>query len=265
MSGAPPKRSVSMLLWMAISISVPMSAELSRKTSRAFDAYLRAFEKQLSTRSHFLMADGTPGAREELRENRTIIRHVRPEKQPPDGMIHHWRGTIFVPGAPLGSSLIRLQDYDESAAHFGPEVISSRLLRRDGDDFQIRQRWKKTKVITVILETEHAVHFELIDETRAESSSRSIRISEVENAGEQEETVMPPGRGTGFIWRMNTYWRYLEADGGLYVEIDAVSLSRSLPPLIGAVIRPIIEDLPEQSLRTTLENVRKLLARQTAP
>ncbi len=254
-------RSILLVLVMiAAAPSGSPAAELSQATSRAFDAYLQTFEKQLSARDHFLLADENPGAREELKGGRVIILHLRPKQEPPDGMLHHWRGAIFVPGASLGPSLAQLQDYDASAKYFRPEVIDSRLLKHDGNDFLMRQRWMKKKIITVILETEHAVHYRPIDEARAESTSQTTKISEVENAGKANETILPPDQGSGFIWRMNTYWRYLQADGGLYVEIDAVSLSRALPPMIGAIIRPIIEDLPEQSLGDTLRNVRKLLA-----
>ena len=45
------------------------------------------------------------------------------------------------------------EDYNRRKDIYKPEVIDSRLIGRNGDDFQIYMRLLKKKVITVVLDT----------------------------------------------------------------------------------------------------------------
>jgi hypothetical protein len=67
------------------------------------------------------------------------------------------------------------------------------------------------------------------------------------------------------MWRLNSYWRFVERDGGVYIECQAVSLSRGIPVkwLLGWLIGPIVNDLPKESLLNTLTATRAgVLAQQ---
>jgi len=105
------------------------------------------------------------------------------------------------------------------------------------------------------------VRYEQIDRTKWRSASRSIRISEVENPGKPDEKVLPPGRGDGFVWNLNSYWRFQERDGGTWIECHAISLSRDIPTGLGWLVEPVIKNLPRDSLRHTLEATRAALQR----
>jgi hypothetical protein len=63
------------------------------------------------------------------------------------------------------------------------------------------------------------------------------------------------------MWALNSYWRFLERDGGVYVECQAVSLSRDIPwPLrLLPFVPGIIGDLPKESLEGTLTATRDAL------
>jgi hypothetical protein len=67
------------------------------------------------------------------------------------------------------------------------------------------------------------------------------------------------GNDSGYLWRMNTYWRYLERDGGTYIQCESVSLSRSIPAVIAWLIRPYVESVPRESVAFTLGTTRKTL------
>jgi hypothetical protein len=54
------------------------------------------------------------------------------------------------------------------------------------------------------------------------------------------------------LWRINTYWTYEERDGGLFIQIESVSLTRSVPVGLGWVIEPFVESIPRESLEFTL-------------
>ena len=95
-----------------------------------------------------------------------------------------------------------------------------------------------------------------MDSTHAWSRSRTTRIQEVDNAGERDEHLEPAGRDRGFLWRMNTYWRFEEKDGGTYVECQSISLTRDIPPGLGWLIGPYVTSVPRESLTFTLATTR---------
>ena len=61
------------------------------------------------------------------------------------------------------------------------------------------------------------------------------------------------------MWRLNTYWSYEERDGGLYLQIESVSLSRSIPTGLGWAIGPFVESVPRESLEFTLHKTCEAL------
>jgi hypothetical protein len=121
-------------------------------------------------------------------------------------------------------------------------------------------RLLKRKVMTVVLDTDHDVHYESLDRKRWTCRSHTTRIAEVENAGTAVERVLSPDTGYGFLWRLFSYWRFQERDDGVYVECRAISLTRDVPFGLGWIIEPIIQKLPKESLINTLEATRRALS-----
>ena len=117
----------------------------------------------------------------------------------------------------------------------------------------------KKKIITVVLDTEHEVHYRSLDRARWVCRSYSTRIAEVEDADSLKERVLPPDTGHGFLWRLYSYWRFAEREGGVFIECRAISLTRDVPFGLGWAIEPIIQKLPQESLIKTLECTRKAL------
>jgi hypothetical protein len=179
-------------------------------------------------------------------------------------MIHHWIGTVFIPGATLAQTLALEEDYDHHQDYFRPDVMRSKILYHDGNDFTIELRLYKKKVITTVLDTEHEVHYTLVDSTHAWSRSRTTRIQEVDNAGEKDERLEPVGHDRGFLWRMNTYWRFEERDGGTYVECQSISLTRDIPTGLGWMIGPYVTSVPRESLTFTLATTRSAVLNRIA-
>jgi hypothetical protein len=177
----------------------------------------------------------------------------------PNGLIHDWIGVAWVPGTTVGATLALIQDYDNHMNVYKPDVIASKLISRQGNDFEIYLRLLKKKILTVVLDTHHEVHYLPVNRRRWTCRSRTTRVSEVENAGNPGEKVLPPDTGYGFLWRLYSYWRLLERDGGVYLECRAISLSRDVPLGLGWIIEPIIRKLPKESLINTLECTRQAL------
>jgi hypothetical protein len=175
----------------------------------------------------------------------------------PDGMIHHWVGTAFIPGARLQDVLAVLKDYDRHAVYYAPDVERSRIEARDGDYFRVFLRFRQYHMVTITLNTEHEVQYSLDSEKQAHSRSSAVRIAQVENAGKQEEREKNPGQDNGFLWRMETWWRMQERDGGVYLQSEVASLSRNIPPVLGWLIAPFVKNVPKESLTFTLQATRK--------
>jgi hypothetical protein len=175
----------------------------------------------------------------------------------PDGIIHHWVGLAFIPAAKLADVLAILEDYNQHAVYYAPDVERSKIESRDGDHFRVFLRFQRHKVVTVVLNTEHDVQYFRDSNTRAHSRSSAVRIAQVENAGKSDEREKTPGDDDGFLWRMETWWRMIEADGGVYVQSEVVSLTRDIPAGLGWLIAPFVTSIPKESLAFTMEATRK--------
>jgi len=170
-------------------------------------------------------------------------------------LLHHWRATAFEPGGKEADFERILRDFDAYPQLFAPQVVRARVLRRNGDELEASMRVRQKHVITVVMDSTYKVIFERLDPQDGYSSSRSEHIEEVEGAGTDHERVLAASEDHGFLWRQNTYWSYAERDGGLYIQIESVSLSRSIPAGLGWAVRPFVESVPRDSLEFTLRGV----------
>jgi hypothetical protein len=240
--------------------------KLRPETQAAFERYIRQAESRIETqisRSDGFLTATTEQHRQSLRSGTILIesRSGAGEFKPPHGLIHDWMGAVFLPGASVRNVLDLVQAYDRHKQIYQPEVIDSRLLSRDGNDFRVRLRVRKHRVRTVVLDTEHEIHYQRRDDRHWTSRSRSISVSEIENPGKPSERPLPPGTGNGYLWQLNSYWNFIEVDGGTYVEIEAISLSRDVPPGLSWLITSIIRTLPRESLENTLHATQAAVAR----
>jgi hypothetical protein len=247
---------------------MPQSAqavELRAETVKAFAAYVRQAEADmdaaLQASALFLWAEQNQEQWQRVREGEIVAQFWSgsgPVKVP-KGLIHDWVGSALIAGATLDQTLAVIQDYENHKNIYSPEVIESKLLDRDGNDFRIYLRLLKKKIITVVLDTEHEVHYRCLDRTRWLCRSYTTRISEVQDAGSPKEKVLPPDSGYGFLWRLYSYWQFEQRKEGVYVECRAISLTRDVPFGMGWMIEPIIQKLPKESLISTLKATRRAL------
>jgi hypothetical protein len=238
------------------------AAELRQETLTAFENYMRTVESRVEDRAAgrkpFLWLEESAERRNKVRAGEMVIQQ-RTGPQIPDGLIHDWTGAVFIPGVTLDQVLRLVRDYDRHKNIYKPEVVDSRILHHEGDAYRVYLRLLKKKVITVVLNTEHDVRYYRPSAQRAHSRSYSTRVAEVQNAGTPQEREVTPGSGQGFLWRLNSFWRFEERDGGVYVECEAVSLSRDVPTGLGWLIEPIVRNLPRESLEQTLRSTRSAL------
>ena len=244
------------------------AAELKPETVAAFDRYIGLKEARLRDQlaaGQFLWANAASGRNEQLRQGKILTEPSRDkgEIKVPDGLIHDWVGSVFIPETTVKHTIDLVQDYNNHYKVYQPEVIDSKLILNNGDYYKIFLRLKKKKVLTVVLNTEHEVHYSRLDGTRWQSRSYSTHIGEVENVGKPTERELPAGKDHGFLWRLYSYWRFQEQDGGVYVECEAVSLTRNVPSGLGWIVEPIIRNLPRESLANTLKATRSSLTNKS--
>ncbi len=255
---------VCFLGWLHDAKAAVGTTRLEPRTAAEFQTYVKTREAGLERRaqgSSFLWCAERAERLAALRRSGVVIEpgRERAVTRINDGLVHDWIGATFIPGATLARTLAFLQNYDNHKNAYAPEVADSKLLGQDGDRYRVYLRLRKHKIVTVVLNTEYDVNYRRLSATRAWSRSYSTRIAEVEDPGTSGEKEMQPGHDHGFLWRLNSYWRFEERDGGTYVECEAISLSRDVPTLLSGLIMPIVKDLPEESLRKTLEATRNAL------
>jgi hypothetical protein len=265
---------LSALLSVLVASSTVLGApgvELRPATNAAFDRYVfltdQRNSRELQTGQHLLWIDSLPSTdrakafadlkQGQVKMSKLDTRENGAEIPVPNGMIHHWVGLAFIPGARMDDVLGILEDYDHHSVYYAPDVERSKIESRDGDHFRVFLRFRRHKVVTVVLDTVHDVRYFRDSPTQAHSRSSTVRISQVDNPGKSDEREKPAGDDDGFLWRMDTWWRLVERDGGVYVQSEVVSLTRDIPTGVGWLVRPFVTSIPEESLAFTMEATRK--------
>jgi len=253
-----------------------LTAELRHETLSAFNQYVSLTEariqRQVSDPKVFLYVNSLPEPQrgQTLRVLKqggiymtamTTLSATGEQITIPDGLVHHWLGALFIPGASVTRVLAVVQDYDHKPDVY-PDVVKSRLISRDGNHFTVSMRFREHDVVTITLDTEHDVVYTEVDPVRWYIRSYSTRISQVQNAGTPSERDLPDGQGDGYLWRIDTFWRLLQQDDGVYLEVEAVSLSRDIPNGLNWLIRPFITSVPRDSLHSSLESTRSAVLKR---
>lgn len=245
------------------SVAVADAAEPSTAALAGFDSYITKTEARLeqehSSAQTFLASEDEA----RLRRGDPVIEEVTPAggEALPGALLHDWRGTAFVPGATAADFERIMKDFGAYPQRYAPQVVRARVLARDGDHFQVLMRVRQQHVITVVMDTTYAVTFARLDAEHGYSISRSTRIDEIDSPGTRNEHALSPHDNHGFLWRMNTYWSYAEQNGGLVIQVESVTLTRSIPTGLGWAIGPFVESVPRDSLQFTLRATCKALGR----
>ena len=268
--------SYTVILVCALSVG-SVSAELKQKTTTAFDKYVAATEtrmqEELKPGGTFLYIDGLPAdamkSSYDKLKNGEILVEKQETKAPgvssdvPDGMVHHWVGLAFIPGANLAQVLAIAKDYDRRAELYKPEISASHLISHQGNDYKFFLRLYQKRFTTAIFNTEYLAHWGQVDPSKVYSNSISTKVAEVKDNDHPDGEEYPVGQGRGYLWRLNTYWRFEEKDGGVYLQCEALSLTRDIPWGLGWLIKPLVTKIPKESLNHALGQTRTVVQEKT--
>jgi hypothetical protein len=256
-----PSRRISMLCSLLLFLDAPraLMAEPPAAAISAFNTYARAVEARLALQhrsASVFLAPLAVDSDNRLRRGDLIVEQLTPSAGADlsGALLHHWRGTAFAPGATASDFERLMRDFNSYPQHFAPQVVEARALSQPADHMQAWIRVRQHHVITVVMDTTYDVTFGQRDAQHGYSLSRSTRMAEIEAAGTSAERALNNSEEHGFLWRLNTYWSYEQRDGGLYLQIEAISLTRSIPRGLGWAIRPYVDSVPRESLEFTLRS-----------
>jgi hypothetical protein len=259
------------LALLLVAAAVPAAATAARlrpETIDAWDAYVSSTEERIESEIEsgrgFFAQDfcaNPEEAREQILEGGVIVASMETIDGEgngipiPDGRIHHWRGSVYLPGVKLDEYLYGALNPSEDGPH-QPEVLEYRILEKKPMELKLYIKMVRRKFVMLAYNTEHHAIYRRHGKGRASSRSEATKIAEIVELGKKHEREKPVGRDRGFMWRLNSYWRYEEVDGGLIVEGESMLLSREIPEILKSIIEPLIRRSAQEMIANTLEEIR---------
>jgi hypothetical protein len=95
-----------------------------------------------------------------------------------------------------------------------------------------------------------------VDAHRGASIAEATQVREFQNYGHAGEHLLPPETGSGFVWRLRSITRFEERDGGVYLELEVMALTRDIPASLRWLVGPTVNRLSINSLTCTLRQAR---------
>ena len=238
---------------------VVYGASLEPTTLKAWEEYLESantrMDLRLSTGKSFLWVDEETDRLQRVRAGEIVVSPVGPQnpKRVPSGLIHDWVGAAFIPGATLPDVLQVVRNYDQYKDLYQPTVIESRVI----DTSETKDRFSmvlihKSTFLKTALDADYETRYVHVDDRRVYSISRATRIQEVDEYGTPAQRTLQQDEGRGIIWRLFSITRYAERDGGVYLELEAIGLSRDIPASLRFLVEPIVRRVSRASLATSL-------------
>jgi hypothetical protein len=242
-------------------VTISKAVELKPRTLEAWNFYVHgvaAFTEQRANGTHlYLWVDESPDLKKRVLAGEIVVEsHVHDKI--PNGLIHHWQGAIFFPGATLDQVTAVLNDYDHYKDMYTPMIVKSKLLERTDRNEKVNLLLVGKAVgVTGAVDTDDEVKTVKVDSERIYSVSNSVRAQEISDYGKSNEHLLPQDQGPGYVWRTFGVTRLMQRDAGVYLEMETVSLSRGIPWEFRWLAEPVTERLPRSIMTQTLNDTRE--------
>ena len=251
--------------------AISNASELKQETVNAWNDYLRMTnlrtQRKLGTGDSFLWTDNEPGQRERVRRGEILVSpagETSPQKVR-NGLIHDWIGAIFIPGVRIKEVFAVIHDYDRYKDFYKPTVIESKLLGRTGEQYEFSMLGlKRVFLEKIAVEGQFESHCSKVDETHRYCIAYSTRLQEIKDYGQPNQGKLPIDEGHGYIWRLYSLAKFEERDDGVYLEVEAIALSRDISASVRWVTRPVVERVSRNSISTILERTREAVLSNAA-
>jgi hypothetical protein len=209
--------------------------------------------------SQFLWTDESPTRRMRVERGEIVVSpmHDHSPRHVPSGLIHDWIGAAFFPEMSLNDVFAAIHDYDQYKEFYKPLVVDSKLLSRTGTDYRFSiLMLNKSLFSHTALAGSFEENFIQVSGTKWYSVAQSTSMQEVEGYGQPTEHRLSPDEGSGYIWRLYGISRFEQRDGGVYVEVEVIALSRDIPSAVRWFVEPIVRRVAKDSLVTSLHETR---------
>jgi hypothetical protein len=253
-------------LWCAVFLtfaSPTNAATLKQETVNVWEDYIQNANVQIQDRvkpgRHFLCMDESGGRAAKVRKGEVVVwaAGASSPREIPSGLIHDWIGAVYIANTTLDQVLPIVRDYARYKDYFRPAVIDSKVVALgDTEDSFSMILANKAPFRKIALNSLYKSSQVRVDDARRYTVAQTTRIQEIAEYGSTSQHLLPEGEGTGVIWRLFSTTRYEERDGGVYIEIEAIALSRDVPASLRWLVDPIIRRVAKSSLTTTLEETR---------
>ncbi len=255
-------------------VAAANAATLDPVTEKAWDEYVdsatQRMEQRLGPGNCFLWVDEEPERLARVKAGEIVVAPAGAHNpvHVPSGLIHDWVGAVFIPRVSAADVLKVVRDYTHYVDLYQPDVADSRtVLLGDLANGDAQDRFSLTLIDKAIsfktaFEADYEAHYVRLDDRRMFSIARSTRVQEVEGRGSDNPRLLPEGTGRGIIWRMFSITRYMERDGGVYVEFEALALSRDIPGSIRWLVEPMVRRIARNSLAASLRDAEKAVRTQ---
>jgi len=252
----------------------PAADELRPETRAAFERYValtsQRVDAEVAGRSPFLWIDRLPAsdkaaAVRQLTAGEVVVDKLRTLESGDDievegGMIHHWVGTVLIPGRTIADVFGFIRQYDQYPEVFDPMIRRTKILSNTGDQYAVSMRTETHKVITVVMDVEYDIRYQLLGDARGFSTNTATKIFEVHDAGTPSERREPGDQAGGYLWRFQMWCSFDERAEGTYEQCESVSLTRGIPFGLGWIVGPFVNSIPRETLEFTLGRIREGLA-----
>jgi hypothetical protein len=245
-------------------------ASLKPETIDAWNQYIKNVNlrvtEELQSDTRFLNLDAVPERREKVRKGQILAAPTTPNIPlgVPSGQIHDWRGAAFIANARLNDVLSVSRDYAHYHDFYKPSVLESAPLELSENEDRFSMVLANKSVFSkASLETEYRAQWFRKDDCRAYAIVQTTRVQEIADDGDRRRKL-PENEGTGLIWRLYTITRLEERDGGVYVEMEAIALSRDIPAALRWFVEPVVRRVSRSSLTTSLHQTRDAVLQRLA-
>lgn len=270
-TGRGPRTSTAVVALAIVGLAVaPAAGELKPATLAAFDKYVKLTEARMADEvngtSPIFWIDRQPDARRaqlyaqlkrgDVLAERMQTRENNKQIEISDGMIHHWVGTILLPGATMEKVMAFVKDYGNYSKYFAPTIVRSRVISQTDDHFEVAMRTSTRKMITVTIDADYVIDYRPVGADRVYTRSVAKNFFEIKDPGTPHERRTPAEQGQGYLWRLNNYCSFQLRPEGVYEQCESISLSTDIPWFVRFIVTPFVTAVPRETLEFTLGRVR---------
>ena len=265
-SRRPSFRAIALCAGLLAVLVLPGAAtpiKLKPETLAAWQEYIEAarvrMQGSLKAGGSFLLSDSDSARAAKLRAGEIIVAPVGPHipQSVPSGLIHDWAAEAFIPNVSIEDILLVVRDYEHYKQIYTPAVINSEaiVLGESADQFSL-VLMNRSLIAKTALDGTFQSNFFRVNEQRWYSVSETTRMQEITGYGTDSQRSLPEGEGTGLIWRTFVTTRFEERDGGVYIEMETIALSRDIPISLRWMVNPIVRRISRSALETSLSQTR---------